>query len=240
MRREAPHLIILAIDTSSPSGSIALFSDKRLVAELTVSEAGVHAEWLLKSIDAFLSSINRSIDEVDLFAVTNGPGSFTGIRIGVSAVKGLAWSIGKKVAGVSTLQALSLNLPYSVRPVCAVLDARKGEVYSALFDLSGGGVKELMPEAALSPQALVDALASLHLPSPPIFIGDGLKVYGDLFKDKVAPASFAPEALWRIRASNVALLAIDDFHKDRDPKDLIPVYLRKSEAEIKANNPKPK
>ncbi|MBI2411656.1 MAG: tRNA (adenosine(37)-N6)-threonylcarbamoyltransferase complex dimerization subunit type 1 TsaB [Deltaproteobacteria bacterium] len=229
---------ILAIDTSSPSGSIALFSDNRLVAELTVSEAGVHAEWLLKSIDSFLSSLNRSISEVDLFAVTNGPGSFTGIRIGVSAVKGLAWSAGKKAAGVSTLKALSMNLPYSARPVCAVLDARKGEVYSALFDLSGGGIKELMPEAALSPQALVDALASLSLPSPPIFIGDGLKVYGDLLREKVALASFAPEALWRIRASNIALLAIDDFH--RDPKDLIPVYLRRSEAEIKANNPKPK
>lgn len=230
---------ILAIDTSSASGSIALFSDKRLVAELTVSEAGVHAEWLLKSIDAFLSSINRSINEVDLFAVTNGPGSFTGLRIGVSAVKGLAWPTGKKAAGVSTLKALSLNLAYSGLPVCPVLDARKGEVYSALFSLKDGVIEELLPEAALAPPALVDALASLHLPSPPVFIGDGLKVYGGLLREKVVGASFAPEALWRIRASNIALLASDD-DKGRDPKELIPVYLRKSEAEIKADGRKSK
>ncbi len=132
------------------------------------------------------------------------------------------------------MKALSLNLAYSGLPVCPVLDARKGEVYSALFSLKDGMIEELLPEAALSPPALVDALASLHLPSPPVFIGDGLKVYGDLLREKVVGASFAPEALWRIRASNIALLASDD-DKGRDPKELIPVYLRKSEAEIKAD-----
>ncbi|OGP24040.1 MAG: tRNA (adenosine(37)-N6)-threonylcarbamoyltransferase complex dimerization subunit type 1 TsaB [Deltaproteobacteria bacterium GWB2_55_19] len=225
---------ILAIDTSSASGSIALSNDKRLVAELTVSEAGAHAEWLLKSIDSFLSAIGSSISDVDFFAVTNGPGSFTGLRIGVSAVKGLAWSTGKKAVGVSALKALSLNLAYSERPVCPVLDARKGEVYSALFKPSGGVIEEILPETAMTPPALIDALSVLNLPAPPVFIGDGLKAYGDIFKEKVAGASFAHETFWRIRASNIALLAIPECGQDGDPRDLTPVYLRKSEAEIRA------
>ncbi|MBI5491816.1 MAG: tRNA (adenosine(37)-N6)-threonylcarbamoyltransferase complex dimerization subunit type 1 TsaB [Deltaproteobacteria bacterium] len=224
---------VLAISTSSASGSIALVNcngeNDEVAAELASGAAENHSRWLLKSIKALLEGARCSIGEIDLFAVDVGPGSFTGIRVGVSTVKGLAWPSNRKAAGVSTLKALAMNIS-SERPICPVLDARKGEVYAALYLRKDGRFEELMGESAIKPQALFDRVNEL-CPGPVVFLGGGLGVYGNEILKNIKGAELAPERLWQIRASNVALLARDS--APVGPEALSPVYLRKSEAELK-------
>ncbi|MFQ5465686.1 MAG: tRNA (adenosine(37)-N6)-threonylcarbamoyltransferase complex dimerization subunit type 1 TsaB [Thermodesulfobacteriota bacterium] len=226
-------MITLAIDTSSASGSVALVDDGRLAAEWTVGDVGLHARWLSRSIAAFLASAGCAAGDVDLFALTTGPGSFTGLRIGVSAVKGLAWTLGRPVAGVSTLEAIAMNVPYAGRLVCPVLDARKKEVYAALYRLDGPEAVAVMPDSAMSPAALFERIERLCGPLGPVFLGSGLGAYGDLIRERVPGAELAPEPLWHLRASNVALIAGRPGAARVDASGLVPVYLRRSEAEIK-------
>lgn len=224
---------ILALDTSSTSGSIALLDNGRLVSELTVGAVGTHSQWLLKAIDTLLSDAKTRINEVGLFAIDTGPGSFTGLRIGISSIKGLAWPLGKKVVGVSTLKALAMNLRDSMRIVCPVLDARKNEVYAALYEFRDGAATALLPDSALKPEALFDEIKKRGIEGSVIFLGGGLGTYMEAVKNNIKGALFAPEPLWHLRAVNIGLLASDDAGAAVEPSELAPVYLRKSEAEIK-------
>ena len=201
---------ILAFDTSSASGSVALVDDNVVVAEWTSSSVAAHAVWLLPHIDGLLRGVNLGIRDMDLFAVANGPGSFTGLRIGVSVAKGLAWSLGKMVVGVSTLDALAMNFPYAGMPVCTLLDARRGELYAAIYEFDGGSPRAIMAQSALTPEGLSAAIAGLGIiKTPVIFAGSGLNAYADYIKTNVKNAVFAPRPLWHIRASNVALAAFE-------------------------------
>lgn len=225
---------ILAFDTSSTSGSIALVSDGSLVAEWTVGDVGVHARWLLGSVAALLESVGTEIADIDRFALTTGPGSFTGLRIGMSTVKGLAWSLGRPVTGVSTLAALAMNLEYSSLAVCPILDARKKEVYSAVYRFApgGGGPEALLEDTVCPPAELFGRIAGLD-PGPVVFLGHGLRVYGEAVRDNLPSALFAPEPLWHARAVNIARLASAPDAGATDSLNISPIYLRKSEAEIK-------
>ncbi len=224
---------ILSIDTSSASGSIALLEDRNVVSEWSVRETGTHSNWLQSAIRSHLDSAGCPISSIDLFAIDIGPGSFTGLRIGISTVKGLAWPLGRKVAGVSTLAALSMNLPYASRMVCPILDARKGEVYAALYDMSRGTPRLIMPEAAMKPDSLVQEITERGLSDEVILLGGGAFAYQELFAEALPGSVTTPGHLWQIRASNVGLLAFDMQDKAISPAALSPVYLRKSEAEIK-------
>lgn len=224
---------IAAFDTSANSGSIALLEDSRLISELTIADVGTHSQWLMRSFDALLERAGCSIEEVGLLAVAAGPGSFTGLRIGLSAVKGLAWAMNRNVVAVSTLNALALNLRYSRFPVCPVLDARKGEVYAALYNCEGARPVELLKECVCAPDALFLRIKAAGLSTPVIFLGNGLKVYEQAIRDNVAQAIIAPEPLMYVKASNVGLLAFEDIAVAMKPIHLTPVYLRRSEAELK-------
>jgi len=229
---------ILAFDTSSASGSVALVDNGALAAEWTSSSVAAHAVWLLPNIDGLLKSVNLGISDIDLFAVANGPGSFTGLRIGVSVAKGLAWSLRKRAVGVSTLYALAMNFAYAGMPVCTALDARKGELYAAVYKFGepvGCSPKSIMAESAVTPQGLLAGIAALEIKTPIIFAGSGLNAYAEYIKNNVKNAIFAPRPLWHIRASNVALAALEITRtkESLDPAVLPLVYLRKSEAEVK-------
>lgn len=223
---------ILALDTSSSSGSIAVLKDRKMVVECTVGDAGTHSQWLLKAIDSLLKSVNYSMSDIDYLAVDAGPGSFTGLRIGISVIKGLAWALGKKVIGISTLQALSYNLPYSNMAVCPMLDARKGEIYSALYRFEKEELKTILAEQAIAPEAFFSKIAELDL-GPVMFLGEGLKTYEGAVRSTTLEAKIAPPVLWNLKASNIALLAFEKINEAVTPAELVPVYLRKSEAEIK-------
>lgn len=224
---------ILSIDTSSASGSIALLEDRSVLSEWSVKETGTHSNWLQGAIKSHLESAGCPVSSIDLFAIDVGPGSFTGLRIGISTIKGLAWPLCKKVVGVSTLASLAMNVLYSCRMVCPVLDARKGEVYAALYDTAPGMPRPVMQEAAMKPEALVKEIAGRNLTDDVLLVGSGAAVYSELFSESLPGAAIAPEHLWQIRASNVGLIAYDMQERAVSPQELTPVYLRKSEAEIK-------
>ncbi len=222
---------ILAIDTSAASGSIALLEDELLIAELTTCIQKTHAERFLPSIKNLLDSAGIKIEDIDGFALTVGPGSFTGLRIGLSTIKGLAWSLNKPIAAVSTLEALAMNLPYSDKQICPLLDARKKEVYTGIYKVDDYWPISVTPDSAISPEALVKKIKE-----PTIFLGDGVKVYGNLIKDALEDmAVIAPSHLWPIKASSIGLLAWERFKSNNidSPENIRLNYLRSSEAEIK-------
>jgi tRNA threonylcarbamoyladenosine biosynthesis protein TsaB len=222
---------ILAIDTATASGSIALLEDGRLIAELTTCIQETHAERLMPSIKTLLHSIGARIEDIDGFALAVGPGSFTGLRIGLSTIKGLAWSLNKKVAGVSTLEALAMNLPYSDKQICPLLDARKKEVYAGIYRCDGNRPERIMDDIAIKPDVLLEKIKE-----PTIFIGSGIDVIFNSEPRTTNPKLvFAPSHLWTIKASNIGLLAWERFKNgDSDSPQTIGLnYLRPSEAELK-------
>ncbi len=227
-------MITLAIDTSSRSAGLALLRDEDVVAEWFVRLRQTHSEDVLPAVAALLSAAGLSVGDVRLFAVTHGPGSFTGLRVGVGLVKGLALSTGGAIVGVSTLDALAQNLAFASHGVCPVLDAKKGQIYTSLYRPGGsGGLEKIEPDQAVEPSAFLEKITE-----PVIFLGDGVAAYGDLIR-KMLPslAFFAPANFQSVRPSAVALLALERYRRG-ESDDLVsfaPRYLRRSEAEIKAS-----
>ncbi len=226
---------ILAADTSTASGSLALLDGENLTAEWTLSSAQTHNRRLLKSIDWLLREAGWDLRNVDAFAVACGPGSFTGLRIGMTTMKVLAWTLGKLYAGICSLDALALPFCFATNPICALLDARKGEVYCALYRPDGrGGLDLEVPHAALTPLRLAESIIS-RLSEPVIFCGDGWTAYRNPLRRKLGDLILEPPSYFHIiRAASIAELARRRLveGKSDDPKSSMPLYLRPSEAEI--------
>jgi tRNA threonylcarbamoyladenosine biosynthesis protein TsaB len=223
-------MLVMGIDTSSMHGGVALLSEQGLLSEYLLNVRATHTERLLPSIDRVLRDAGISLTQVEGLAVATGPGSFTGLRIGLSTVKGLAAAHGMPVVGVSTLEAIAWSLPFCAHAICPILDARKGEVYCALFRHEGGRLIRAMDEAALAPEVLIDRIRE-----PTVFIGDGLAVYGDRLKTGLKELALFPPISHRGgRASAVADLGrrrLLEGERD-DISEMAPRYLRISEAEL--------
>jgi tRNA threonylcarbamoyladenosine biosynthesis protein TsaB len=222
---------ILAVDTASKSSSAAVISKDRVLAESVLLTGETHSKTLMGVIGGVLQHSGLLLDDIDAYAVTTGPGSFTGLRIGISIVKGLASSGNKPIAGVSALDALALQVSFSNYLLCPMLDARRNEVYFAKYrcDQNGEMKKETEDSVGL-PGKVISAIQE-----PCLFIGDGSTVYHDLIADKMGDlASFAPLFTNMVRASAVGHLgSIKIKNNDTyNAKTLEPVYLRKSDAEI--------
>jgi tRNA threonylcarbamoyladenosine biosynthesis protein TsaB len=223
---------VLSVDTSTMMGSVALVEDDRVISEFALNLQTTHSQRLLTTIDQLLKSSHCPIELIDGFAVALGPGSFTGLRIALSSVKGLAMASGKPVVGVSTLEALALNLQSSRHLVCPLLDARKMEVYAALFrfDQSDNLVR-LKEDSVLPPEAVL-----AEIEQTTVFLGSGADLYQDLIRERLGRrAIFAPINLRYPRAVNVARLALPRLQRGEtmEIESLIPTYLRRSEAELK-------
>jgi tRNA threonylcarbamoyladenosine biosynthesis protein TsaB len=220
---------ILAVDTTTPHGSVAVLEEDRLLAEIGIASATTHSARLLSSIHFLLESIGIEIRGIDGFAVTPGPGSFTGIRIGLSTVKSFAFASGRPVAAVSSLRALAWKFRDFAVLAAPMLDAKKGEIYAALFEISANGLAEVVPQGAYSPDAF---LASLPKGRPITIIGNGVEVCGD--KIRVA---LGPDARFSLRspfmAAEVGLLGreILAVGEGVSAEALEPLYFRKSQAE---------
>ena len=170
---------ILGIDTSTPIGSVALIDGENLVAEHTLNIVQAHSSRLMPAIDRVLKWGNITADALDGCAVGIGPGSFTGIRIGVATIKSLCYALDKPIVGISTLEAIAYNLRWTNGVVCPLLDARRSEVYGAIFD-GGTEWQRLSDDLCLSIDAFLDHLSTHISPNcAPIFVGDGLEIYGD-------------------------------------------------------------
>ncbi len=220
---------LLAIDTSTTSSSVALMEAGRLSAEWLANPEAAHSSALMHWLDLVLKSAGLSPDDLDAFGVTLGPGSFTGLRVGIATVKGLALATGKPVAGYSSLAMLAMNVPYAAHPVCSMLDARKKEVYAAVYRCDGLP-RPVVDDCVTSPGAFLELIRE-----PTIFVGSGALRYRELIEDMLgAAAIFAPDSCHAPRASSGALLAADAFSRgDIIPAGaIVPVYIRPSEAEI--------
>lgn len=221
---------ILAVDTATRNCSVAVSDNGALRAELSVGTGQTHSKHLLDLIEQTLRGAGLEIGEIDGFAVTVGPGSFTGLRIGVSSIKGLAFALDRPVVGVSSLEALAWQAVPCARPICVVLDARKGQVYFGRYRYAHGCLKTEKREQVLTPEEIGN-----DINEPCLFVGNGLENYRAVFQARLGRlADFAPDTLNIIRAGTVAGLARQKFQqKDTlNAAALVPHYIRKSDAEL--------
>lgn len=235
---------ILGIDTATGTASAALVEEGKLVLEEvfpgrasspTTARAN-HAEIVLPLVDGLLKRAGLSLPEISAFALTIGPGSFTGLRIGLSTVKGLAYGWKIPVVGVPTLLALASRVTDWDGLVCSFLDARKKEVYVALFRKKAGILERLTEDLVLAPERIIQRLQSSGTQERCLFIGDGIRVYGDLIRASLGDRGILTSGeFYPSIASVVARLAEERFRKKEfDPLGpLVPLYLRPSEAELK-------
>jgi tRNA threonylcarbamoyladenosine biosynthesis protein TsaB len=227
---------LLAIETATMLGGIALLDDSAgLIAEIRLNVKSTHSERLMTGVDYILKQSSLTISDIDFFALSIGPGSFTGLRIGLSTIKGLSYATGKPVVTVPTLEALALNFPYCKYPVCTMLDARKNEVYAALFRWDGDGFKRLLHESAMPVSKLAETI--MH------YIDDKVMLTGEgtlLYRDKITKyfrgrALFASPDKMAPSPANSAILGIKKAFNGEflELSSLVPFYIRKSEAELK-------
>jgi tRNA threonylcarbamoyladenosine biosynthesis protein TsaB len=221
---------ILTIDTSTTTNSVAVTVDGHLLAEYLVNPDRNNSSSLMTGLDLVMTSAGLTVDSLDVIGVTLGPGSFTGVRIGIATVKGLALASGKPVVAFSSLAMLAMNLPYAAYPVCPMFDAKKNEVYAALYRCRE--LPEKLLDECVAPPA--DLLAQIRVPT--LFIGSGALRYRDLIVDTLGEmAIFVPSVCHQPRAAAGAILAADLYSRGEftSPGDaLVPSYLRASEAEL--------
>ena len=223
---------ILGIDTSTPIGSVALIDDDNLVAEHTLNIVQAHSSRLMPAIDTVLKWSDITADDLDGCAVGIGPGSFTGIRIGVATIKSLCYALDKPIIGVSTLEAVAYNLRWTNGPICPLLDARRNEVYGAIFE---GGTEwhRFSEDLCLSIDAFLDRLgettAQRRVPTPFNFVGDGLLTYGDAVREKLGERAHFADAIFNVpRGATIAYLGSQRLqHGESDNYwTLVPNYVR--------------
>lgn len=224
---------ILAVDTTTPSGSVALLDNERLLGEFCLESPATHSARLFRAIDALLEAAGLGVGEVDGFAVAAGPGSFTGIRIGLGAVKSLAFASGKPVAPVSTLLALAMKpVAEGARLVCPLLDAKKEEIYAALFERRRAGLEELIAQGAYSSDAFFARLPARRVIT---FIGGGLEAYREKLaphvRDKARISGRSPFIAAEVGRAGLRLIREG---KGVSAAGLEPVYFRRSQAEEKS------
>jgi len=223
-------MIILAVDTTTFAGSVALLENTKLLSEVNIESFSTYSERLLPSIN-FLLEINKlRIQEIDAFAMAIGPGSFTGIRIGLSMIKSFSYASGKPIAPVSSLKALALKLFRSQsRLICPILDAKKGEIYAALFESRKDELKEIIAQGAYSPDYFF-SLVPCH--RVVYFIGNGIQTYREkinqYYKDKARFSFRSPFIAYEVGLSGYELLRKN---KGISFRELKPLYFRRSQAE---------
>lgn len=220
-------MLTLAFESSAKAASVALVRDGKLISQYSQCSGLTHSRTLLPMAEDMLKNAELSLDKVDLFAVAQGPGSFTGIRIGVSTVKGLSWAAETPCVGVSTLEAMAWHGLSAGGYVCPVMDARRSQVYNALFKIEDGKPVRLCPDRAIALPLLGEELEKLR--SPVFLVGDGAELTAAFLKEQGLPYVLAPENLRWQSAWGVAMAAMDK--EPGDAHQLLPVYLRLSQAE---------
>ncbi len=221
-------MIILALDSTAKAAAVALLDDRRLLAKDMHDDGNTHSSTLLPMVERLLAEQNLTANDIDLFTASVGPGSFTGVRIGAATVKGLAFGKNKPCVPVSALEALAYNLRGTDGIVCPLMDARRGQFYTALFRVSGGKVERLMPDAARSGEEIAETLQQhpgVHL------VGDGAKVALPFFEG--LDVTLAPEESLLADGESVALCALELYESGVQVTDaeFAPTYLRLPQAE---------
>ena len=229
-------MLTLALETTGMTGGVALSRDDKLMGEVVTGSKSTYSRRLTRAIMYLLDELELSWKEIDLVAVSLGPGSFTGLRIGLATAKGICFSTGARLLGVPTLDILAQNassIP-GERLICPLIDARKGQVYAGLYEAGDFSPKRISEHAVCRPGELKGLVPDKK---EVIFLGSGLLYYKDEIRGLFGKrALFAPACLWHPRPSSCGLLAekmILGGIPPHDPDLLVPLYLRPSEAEEK-------
>lgn len=222
---------ILALDTSGSNCSVAIIDEQKVIASFNINIGKTHSETLLPLIDCLLKFSNLSLEDIDVYACSVGPGSFTGIRIGISTIKGFAISINKPIVSVSSLESLAYNVPTFDGLVCSILDAKNNNVYAGLYKL-GDSIQMIGDYYTNSIDDLIKDLKTNN--TNILFVGDGAISYKDVLKNELGErAYFTPYHLNEQSAVSVAKAALDKYNKNEveSVDNLHPLYLKKSQAE---------
>lgn len=220
-------MLILAFESSAKPASAALVKDGQLLSQYTQCSALTHSRTLLPMAEDMLKNAELRLSDVDLIAVAHGPGSFTGIRIGVSTVKGLAWAAEKPCVGVSTLEAMAWHGLAVGGYICPVMDARRSQVYNALLKIENGRPVRMTEDRPIALDELSKEVTALN--APVFLVGDGAALCFEYFTAHGVPCVMAPDNLRWQDAWGVAMAAVDKTPGNAD--ELLPVYLRLSQAE---------
>lgn len=220
---------VLCVDTSGVTAGVALMEGEKIVYEAETNNGLTHSQSILPMVDMALSAAHITAQEVDLFAAVVGPGSFTGVRIGVSTVKALAHATGKPCIGVNALEALAAGVGGFDGVICTILDARAQQVYGAVFS-PGFPPERLLEDSALKLTDYLDAVESIT--DRALFVGDGAAAFAPLLRERMGEgACFAPAHLSALRAGSAAALALRYADRACDYLTLAPLYLRAPQAE---------
>lgn len=223
---------VLAIDTSSIVATVAIIEDEKLLGEIVINHKKNHSEKLMPNIRYLLEESDIDIREIDLFGVSIGPGSFTGIRIGVATMKALAQVGHKPIIGISTLEGLVYNLNPGKALICPILDAQRNQIYTSLYRWEKTKLLSLEEERAIGAKEWIEKLKERK--EDIFLLGDGVAKFGELFKESLGERiSIVPASLRMPRASSIASLALEKAVRGEvsNYKDISPHYIRKSQAE---------
>lgn len=222
---------ILSLDSSTESATCAILDEYKLFGEITFNYKKQHSTVLMPIIDKLLKDLNIDINSLDGFVVSKGPGSFTGLRIGAAVIKGLSQGTGKPFIGVSSLDALAYNLCYTSGIICPILDALRGNVYTALYNFKNDNLNITSKYMIIPIDDLIELLN--HHNKPVYFLGDAVPKFKEKLMLKIKDVHFAPIHLNVVKASSLGELGLkllDSGFKD-DLYEFAPFYLRKSQAE---------
>lgn len=221
---------VLAVDTSSNTATIAVMEDELLLGEYTINQKKTHSQKIMVMISCLLNDLGLEVQDIDVFAASTGPGSFTGLRIGVETVKALAHTVNKPVVSVGTLEALAYSMPYAEHIIVPVLDARRNNVFTASY-IWDEGLKEIGVPEGITIEECVSACSNFI---DTIFVGDGAMVHRDYIKEQLGENALFPHgAVLNPRASSVAALAIEKAKRGETQTyiEMKPFYIKKSQAE---------
>ena len=223
---------ILAFDSSGLVASVAILEEEQLIAEYTLNYKKTHSQTLLPMLDEIVKMTELDLNEIDAIAVAAGPGSFTGLRIGSATVKGLGLALNKPIVSVPTLEGIAYNLYGTDALICPMMDARRKQVYTGLYEFNGKKFQIIADQTACPVEEILDRCNEFG--RKVIFLGDGVPVYQYMIKDKIqVEYDFAPAHMNRQRAGALGMRAFDYIREEKleSAAEHAPVYLRKSQAE---------
>ena len=222
-------MLVFTADTATEYCNLALFEDGKLLSELSFKNRGTHSKNIIENIDYCFKLAARKIDETDLFAACTGPGNFTGVRIGVSTLKGISYTLQKPLVGISALDSIAYRLRLSQTKILSVIDARRKEVYYSFYEFENGILKEKTPESVATPEKLKDDYNGEKL----IITGNGSVVYKDVFDLFGENVYYPPFWMREIESGTICELATEKYEKFKtdDTFGVVPNYIRKSNAE---------
>lgn len=226
---------ILAFDTSGSVASVAILDHDTIIAEYSLNYNMTHSVTLMPMLESVMSMLDMELSQIDAIAIAAGPGSFTGLKIGSSTVKALAYSLNKPIISVKTTMALAANLYMKSGIVCPIMDARRDRVYSGIYEFENYRLVTLLDQEVYRIEEIIEKINFLNKPT--VFLGDGVPVYRNMIDEGCsAEYSYAPANLYLQQASAVAMIAVDLFERGvvENAVSHQPIYIRESSAVTQA------